>query len=62
MLFNTDFSREPRSFYVGCHSGLDSESSLSELDSRFHGNDGLGINVKKRWTHNTRNLIRPTGI
>ena len=35
------------------HSGLDPESSLSELDSRFRGNDGFGINVKKRWTHYT---------
>jgi hypothetical protein len=31
-----------------CHSGLDLESSISELDSRFRGNDGFGINVKKR--------------
>ena len=25
-----------------CHSGLDPESSLSELDSRFRGNDDFG--------------------
>jgi len=31
-----------------CHSGLDPESSVSDLDSRFRGNDGFGINVKKR--------------
>ncbi len=31
-----------------CHSGLDPESSLSELDSRFRGNDGSEMNVKKR--------------
>ena len=31
-----------------CHSGLDPESSVSGLDSRLRGNDGLGINVKKR--------------
>ncbi len=31
-----------------CHSGLDPESSVSDLDSRLRGNDGLGINVQKR--------------
>jgi hypothetical protein len=31
-----------------CHSGLDPESSISELDSRLRGNDVLGINVRKR--------------
>jgi hypothetical protein len=39
-----------------CHSGLDlacpvldtGESSVSGLDSRLRGNDGVGINVKKR--------------
>jgi hypothetical protein len=31
-----------------CHSGLDPESSVSGLDSRLRGNDGLRINVKKR--------------
>ncbi len=36
-----------KSLYFDCHSGLDPESSLSELDSRFRGNDGFGINVKK---------------
>jgi hypothetical protein len=29
-----------------CHSGLDPESSFSQLDSRFRWNDGLGISVK----------------
>jgi len=29
-----------------CHSGLDPESSVSWLDSRFRGNDGLAISVK----------------
>ncbi|MCL4475101.1 MAG: hypothetical protein M1508_02585, partial [Nitrospirae bacterium] len=37
-----------KSLSVDCHSGLDPESSLSELDSRFRGNDGLKIYVKKR--------------
>ena len=27
------------SLYPFCHSGLDPESSLSIMDSRFHGND-----------------------
>ena len=36
-----------KSFYFVCHSGLDPESSVSELDSRFRGNDDFGINVKK---------------
>ena len=31
----------------GCHSGLDPESRISELDSRFRGNDDLVANVKK---------------
>jgi hypothetical protein len=43
-----------KSLYVDCHSGLDPESSISALDSRFRGNDGFGTNVKKRWTHYTR--------
>jgi hypothetical protein len=30
-----------------CHSGLDPESSVYELDSRLRGNDGLGSNLKK---------------
>ena len=34
--------------YFDCHSGLDPESSIFELDSRFRGNDGFGTNVKKR--------------
>jgi hypothetical protein len=44
-----------------CPSRLDSvldtgESSISELDSRFLGNDGFVINVKERWTHHIRCL------
>jgi len=42
-----------KSLYFDCHSGLDPESSLVELDSRFRGNDGSGMSVKKRWTHYT---------
>jgi hypothetical protein len=38
-------------FCLGCHSGLDPESSIYELDSRFCGNDGFETNVKNRWTH-----------
>ena len=30
-----------KSLYFDCHSGLDPESSLSELDSRFRGKDTL---------------------
>jgi hypothetical protein len=37
-----------KSFSFICHSGLDPESSVSGLDSRLRGNDGLGTNVKKR--------------
>ena len=37
-----------KSLYSGRHSGLDPESSLSALDSRFCGNDGLENDVKKR--------------
>jgi hypothetical protein len=36
-----------KSLYFVCHSGLDPESSVIELDSRFRENDGSGINVKK---------------
>ena len=36
-----------KSLYIFCHSGPDPESSLSGLDSRLRGNDGLGIHVKK---------------
>jgi hypothetical protein len=43
-----------KSLYFDCHSGLDPESSISELDSSFRGNDGFRTNVKKRWTHYTR--------
>jgi len=42
-----------KSLDFDCHSGLDPESSISDLDSRFRGNDDLGTNVKKRWTHYT---------
>ena len=28
-----------------CHPGLDTESIVSELDSRFHGNDDFGVRV-----------------
>jgi hypothetical protein len=37
-----------KSLCFDCHSGLDPESSLSELDSRIRGNDGSEMNVKKR--------------
>jgi hypothetical protein len=46
-----------KSLSFDCHSGLDPESSLSELDSRsplktcgdkLRGNDGSEMNVKKR--------------
>jgi hypothetical protein len=36
------------SLYFNGHSGLDPESSICELDPRFLGDDGFGINVKKR--------------
>jgi hypothetical protein len=42
-----------KSFYFDCHSGLDPESIVFNLDSRFRGNDGVGNQVKKRWTHYT---------
>ena len=32
-----------KSLYLDCHSGLDPESNISELDSRFRGNDGFVI-------------------
>jgi hypothetical protein len=53
-----------KSLYFVCHSGLDPESSISELDSRFRGNDGFENNVKKCWTHHVsyllfRKLCRP---
>ena len=55
-----DVSRQ-RTFCFDCHSGLapvfdTGESSISELDSRFLGNDGFVINVKERWTHYIRCL------
>ncbi len=37
-----------------CHSGLDPESIVSELDSCFRRNDNLGISIKKPWNHHTR--------
>ncbi|MBZ0170353.1 hypothetical protein MELA_01957 [Candidatus Methylomirabilis lanthanidiphila] len=43
-----------KSLYSDCHSGLDPESSLSALDSRFRGNDGSRMNVKRRKIHYTR--------
>jgi general secretion pathway protein J len=57
-------------FTIDCHSGLDlaspvldtGESSNSELDSRFRGNDGFGTNVKKRRTHDTRKGSLTAGI
>jgi len=49
-------------FAIDCHSGLDPESSISELDSRFRGNDGFGTNVKKRWTHDTIRGMLTAGI
>jgi len=30
---------------------ISSESGVFKLDSRFHGNDGIVMKVKKRWTH-----------
>jgi hypothetical protein len=56
--FIADVMRQ-KSLYFVCHSGLDEacpvlntgESSVSELDSRLGGNDGLRNNVKKCWTH-----------
>jgi hypothetical protein len=41
------------SLYFNGHSGLDPESSISGLDSRFRENDDFGTNAKKRWTHYT---------
>jgi hypothetical protein len=52
-----------KSLYFDCHSGLDPESSICELDSRFRWNDGFGINVKKRWTHYTsKRMLRGGSI
>jgi len=36
-----------KSFYFVCHSGPDPESSVSKLDSRLRGNDGLRNAVRK---------------
>jgi uncharacterized protein YxjI len=41
------------SFHLDCHSGLDPESNISDLDSRLRGNDDLRSNVKKRWRQQT---------
>jgi len=51
-----------KSLYFDCHSGLDPESSISGLDSRFRGNDSFGTNVKKCWTHHTRDDSRLVGL
>jgi hypothetical protein len=45
-----------KSLYPGCHSGLDPESSLSNLDSRFRGNDGSPIIVNSLWKDRTHIL------
>jgi hypothetical protein len=37
-----------KSLIFDCHSGLDPESRISELDSRFRGNDGLVTDIKKK--------------
>jgi prepilin-type N-terminal cleavage/methylation domain-containing protein len=42
-----------RHLYFNCHSGLDPESSIFELDSRFPGNDRFQICLKKPWTRCT---------
>ena len=42
-----------KSIYYECHSGLDPESSVFNLDSCFRRNDGLGTYVKKHWRHHT---------
>jgi hypothetical protein len=34
---------------------------MSELDSRFRGNDDFGANVKKRWTRYASPLLRQGG-
>jgi hypothetical protein len=49
------------SLYFDCHSGLDPESSLSALDSRFRGNDDSEISVKKRCGHYTSREARRLG-
>jgi hypothetical protein len=43
-----------KSFSFVCHSGLDPESSVSELDSCLRGNDGLRNSVKKCLPHYNR--------
>jgi hypothetical protein len=45
LLISNVVSQKSLSFI--CHSGLDPESSVSELDSRLRGNDDLGTNAKK---------------
>ena len=42
-----------KSICYECHSGLDPESSVFNLDSCFRRNDGLGTYAKKRWRHHT---------
>jgi len=39
-----------KSFYFVCHSGLAPESSVSELDSRFRGNDDF-LRFHQCWTY-----------
>ena len=36
-----------KKLYTFCHSGLDPESSVFDLDSRFRGNDDFGNNVER---------------
>jgi hypothetical protein len=45
-----------KSLYIACHSGLDPESSLSNLDSRFRGNDSSPIIVNPLLKHRTNIL------
>jgi hypothetical protein len=40
-----------------CHSGLDPESRVSQLDSRFRGNDGFGI-ISKEFVRFTTLAVR----
>jgi hypothetical protein len=43
--------------YFVCHSGLDPESIVFELDSRFRGNDGLENNVEKYLAQYTNHFL-----
>jgi len=45
-----------KSLYLGCHSGLDPESSLSNLDACFRGNDRSPIIVNSLWKDRTHIL------